>query len=86
MRGTITVQGQKIDLSGANSTKYNFSREWYEAEFDWSDRKEVIEWCTQQFGPQPQQPDAWTRWYSRLASLVFFRDEQDYMLFLLRWL
>ena len=70
-------------------SKYNFSRaKWYEADLDWGDWKNfgaIFEWCEQQFGAHPKNPDAWSRWYRFGSDCIRFRDEQDYMLFLLRW-
>ena len=66
--------------------KYKFSRaHWYVAEFDWKNYDLVDAWCEQQFGPQPDCPDAWTRWYHHYTDKVHFRDEKDYVLFVLRW-
>ena len=73
--------------------KYKFSRQWYEvavplSRFDYNlnpvkDDSRLL-WCAEQFGPQPDHPDAWSRWYSR-GLIIRFRDQQDYMLYLLRW-
>lgn len=66
--------------------KYKFSRaKWYEAEYNWKDYDEVVDWCTKQFGPHDNQPDAWSRWWHSYADKIRFRDEKDYMFFLLRW-
>lgn len=66
--------------------KYKFSRaQWYVAEFDWKDYDQVDQWCTEQFGSQPDCPDAWTRWYHHYSHKIHFRDEKDYVLFMLRW-
>jgi hypothetical protein len=66
--------------------KYKFSRaNWYVADFDWVHHGEVLEWCKQQFGPHPNNPDAWSRWYNKYSEKIHFRDHQDYVLFLLRW-
>ena len=73
--------------------KYSFSRaKWYyakrkkdksfAAEFTFD--LEQYEWCIKQFGPPPKQPDAWARW-GMLSDNYRFRDEKDYMLFILRW-
>jgi hypothetical protein len=67
--------------------KYKFSRaKWYEADYDWIHRAKVLEWCTQQFGPQPERPDAWSRWQHKYPQRIHFRDAKDYEWFLLRWL
>ena len=66
--------------------RYKFSRaKWYVAEFDWEQQTEVIKWCTQQFGPRPENPDAWSRWYHKSWTEIHFRDAKDYEWFLLRW-
>jgi hypothetical protein len=72
--------------------KYKFSRaKWYTAEINdnslWRMSKEynnVIEWCTEQFGPHPKNKDAWSRWWVGLGY-IRFRDEKDYMLYQLKW-
>lgn len=66
--------------------KYQFSRaNWYVAEFDWVHHAEVLEWCTKQFGPHPQRPDAWSRWQNKYSERIHFAYEKDYEWFLLRW-
>lgn len=67
-------------------SKYNFSRDWYVAEFDHRRYNEVIAWSREQFGPVPLVSDAWTRWFSNYGDRIFFRDKQDYVIFSLRWL
>lgn len=65
--------------------KYKFSRDWYVAEYDWVHQYEVLEWCKQQFGPHPKNPDAWSRWCNHYSERIHFRDAKDYEWFLLRW-
>ena len=66
--------------------KYKFSRaNWYVADYNWIHQGEVYEWCTQQFGPHPMYPDAWSRWYNKYNEKIHFRDAKDYEWFLLRW-
>lgn len=66
--------------------KYKFSRaKWYTAEYDWVHQVEVLEWCKQQFGPHPQNPDAWSRWCNHYSERIHFRDEKDYVWFCMRW-
>lgn len=66
--------------------KYKFSRaNWYVAEFDTKYYFEVDKWCTEQFGPHPKNPDAWCRWFHKYEDKIHFRDEKDYVLFVLRW-
>jgi hypothetical protein len=73
--------------------KYNFSRtKWFEADREMVKTKsayvkfstEQFSWCVAQFGPQPNYPDAWSRWYM-INDRFRFRDEKDYIWFLLRW-
>ena len=67
-------------------SKYKFSRaNWYVGEFDWVHQFEVLAWCSQQFGPHPKKPDAWSRWWHKFEDSILFRDEKDYVLFMLKW-
>jgi len=67
-------------------SKYKFSRaKWYVAEFDIDDYTDVVHWCRDQFGPHPNNPDAWSRWVHRYEDRIHFRDERDYQWFVLRW-
>jgi hypothetical protein len=45
---------------------------------------EKIDWCNQNFGPNTVTPDTWSRWYSN-GWVIRFRDEKDYLIFLLKW-
>ena len=74
-----------MNIKMSPEPKYKFSREWYVAEFDWVHHGEVLAWCEQQFGPHPQNPDAWSRWVNKYSEKIHFRDEKDYVLFTLRW-
>lgn len=66
--------------------KYKFSRSnWYVADYDWVHQAEVLEWCSQQFGPHPQNPDAWSRWCNHYSERIHFRDAKDYEWFVLKW-
>jgi hypothetical protein len=66
--------------------KYKFSRaNWWVANFDPEYYFEVEEWCKKNFGPHPRYPDAWSRWVHTYEDQIHFRDEQDYIFFLLRW-
>lgn len=66
--------------------KYKFSRaKWYKAEFNSYDYDSVRAWCTEQFGPHDKKPDAWSRWDHRYEGKIYFRDEKDYLMFVLRW-
>lgn len=66
--------------------KYKFSRaKWYMVKFNWHESEEVYEWCTQRFGPHPKKPDVWSRWKVHYGDQIQFRDEKDYVMFVLRW-
>ncbi len=66
-------------------SKYKFSRNWYQAYFNLADYHAVDAWCEQHFGPHPRNPDAWSRWWHKFEDSILFRDEKDYVLFMLRW-
>jgi hypothetical protein len=66
--------------------KYKFSRaHWYEAVFDINKYTDVVQWCTEHFGPHPRNPDAWSRWNHKFEDRIYFRDSKDYEWFMLRW-
>ena len=51
----------EILLSMKPAPKYKFSRaKWYEAKLP-RDQQAAFTWCTEQFGPEPTNTDAWTR-------------------------
>jgi hypothetical protein len=65
--------------------KYKFSRsKWHEAKLP-RDQQAAFAWCVKQFGPEPTNTDAWTRWYFNVDRTFRFRDEKDYVMFILRW-
>lgn len=73
----------------AQTPKYNFSRhKWYEATLQGNVRDpnwlQARNWCAENFGSHPKHRDAWCRWYCT-GRLYRFRDEEDYLLFLMRW-
>ena len=77
---------KEIFLPMKPKSKYKFSRSnWYVADFAWIHQAEVVEWCTEQFGPHPKNPDAWSRWCHHYQERIHFRDEKDYAWFMLRW-
>lgn len=76
---------KEIILPMKPEPKYKFSRNWYVAEYDWVHQYEVLEWCRQQFGPHPKNPDAWSRWVNKYSEKIHFRDAKDYEWFMLRW-
>ena len=66
-------------------SKYRFSRaKWYEAKLP-RDQQAAFAWCVKQFGPEPKNTDAWSRWYFNVDRTFRFRDEKDYHWFILRW-
>jgi hypothetical protein len=76
-----------LGMSQIVSKKYQFSRKWHEVHLlfkSWDPIQERIDWCVQTFGAQPENPDAWSRWYTSFTTLRF-RDEKDYNWFVLRW-
>ena len=71
---------------GLAESKYKFSRaKWHQAYFDSRNYYKIDRWCEQQFGPHPKRPDAWSRWWHKYENSILFRDEKDYVLFMLRW-
>ena len=77
--------GSIFKMKTVSPSKYKFSRNWYIAEFNDVDYNAVREWCAEQFGPEDKFPNAWSRWQHRYEHQIFFRDEKDYVLFVLRW-
>ena len=89
MMNSITNMAQEYlaKFGNPNEPKYKFSRaNWYQAEFNPKDYFEVDAWCEQHFGKHPTNPDAWSRWkHKSYEDVIMFRDEKDYVLFMLRW-
>ena len=76
---------KEIFLPMKPAPKYKFSRaKWYEAKLP-RDGQAAFNWCVKQFGPEPTNTDAWTRWYFNVDRTFRFRDEKDYVMFILRW-
>jgi hypothetical protein len=79
---------KEIVLPMKPASKYQFSRaKWYEVHLfskSWDPVQKRLNWCEQTFGPQPKNPDAWSRWYTSFTTLRF-RDSKDYEWFMLRW-
>lgn len=70
----------------ATKPKYQFSRaKWYTADFNSKHYDEVRAWCTHHFGKEDKVHNAWSRWKHIYEDRIFFRDEKDYMMFVLRW-
>ena len=68
--------------------RYKFSRKWFMGESNHNDIDSLVDienWCIDNFGPHPMNPDSWCRWYRYSTKKFYFRDEKDYVLFLLRW-
>jgi hypothetical protein len=66
-------------------SKYKFSRaKWYDAKLP-KDGQGAFNWCVKNFGPEPKNPDAWSRWYFNVERTFRFRDAKDYEWFVLRW-
>jgi hypothetical protein len=77
---------KEILLPMKPAPKYKFSRaKWYVAEYNNKHHFEILAWCSQQFGPYPARPDAWSRWVNNYSEKIHFRDEKDYAWFMLRW-
>ena len=74
------------DAKPKPKSPYQFSRQWHIGVFEWKDQQEVYQWCQENFGPMPRTPDAWCRWKTMPANQIAFRDERDYVLFILRWI
>jgi len=72
--------------------KYKFSRaKWHAARLNgdgvWrlgQEYNEIIAWCNETFGAHPKRPDAWSRWWVGIGE-IYFRDEQDLVLYKLKW-
>lgn len=66
--------------------RYKFSRKWnIGVAHMGASALEVYAWCSENFGTHPVNPDAWSRWYRYSYKKFYFRDEADYVAFLLRW-
>lgn len=89
MKGYIQLTGHALYLpslkQAMHKPKYKFSRNWYVVEYNWMHHDGVIAWCTEQFGPHPNAPDAWSRWHNPYSDRIHFRDAKDYHWFMLRW-
>lgn len=89
--GTTVVDYEYINsalFGDSVKSKYKFSRaKWHEVSLmykSFDPIRERLEWCEQNFGPQPKNPDAWTRWYAAHGTLRF-SDSKDYEWFMLRF-
>jgi len=82
--------GLKMSALAFTKSKYKFTRaKWYDVTIDGKNEMAAISWCEEQFGRAATQPDAWARWYRVYTGIspgnFRFRDEKDYILFVLRW-
>lgn len=76
---------KEIILPMKPEPKHKFSRsKWYEAKLP-KDGQGAFNWCVKNFGPEPKNPDAWSRWYLNVERTFRFRDASDYEWFMLRW-
>lgn len=82
---------QEIMMPMEPKPKYQFSRaKWYTADIGtgvWKlsrEYNEMIAWCNDTFGAHPKRPDAWSRWWVGIGY-IRFRDEQDLVMYQLRW-
>lgn len=65
---------------------YKFSRQWHIGKVSvYQSANLVHKWCEETFGPHPKNPDAWCRWYRYSIKRFYFRDEQDILMFKLKW-
>lgn len=77
----------ETEIPYPENPRRQFSRKWFSAK----SRGEILaldqvqSWCVDTFGPQPVCPDAWCRWYHYSTRTWRFRDEEDYVLFSLKW-
>ena len=83
---------KEIMLPMEPKSKYQFSRaKWHAAQLNgdgvWrlgQEYNEIIAWCNETFGAHPKRPDAWSRWWVGIGE-IYFRDEQDLVLYKLKW-
>ena len=80
----------KMSALRLTKSKYTFSRaKWYEVTIDGKNEMAATSWCEEQFGRASTHPDSWSRWYRVYTGIspgnFRFRDEKDYILFVLRW-
>lgn len=60
--------------------------EWFEKYSHTPEIKSFVDWCFNAFGPwcEPYEPNPPHRWYFQNGN-IWFRDDADVELFLLRW-
>jgi hypothetical protein len=66
---------------GYDGQMSDVTAKWHRVEFDsLHNYDEVRIWCYEQFGPEH-----YGRWRHVFESSIFFRDERDATMFILRW-
>jgi hypothetical protein len=82
---------KEIMLPMEPKSKYKFSRaKWHTVDIGMGSWKlgreynDIIAWCNDTFDPHPKKPDAWSRWWVGVGQ-IYFRDEQDLVLYKLKW-
>jgi hypothetical protein len=89
--GTNLCNEIMLPLEPVQKPKYQFSRaKWHTVDIGgggWRlsrEYNEIIDWCNDTFGPHPKRSDAWSRWWVGIGQ-IYFRDEQDLVLYKLKW-
>lgn len=83
----MVMPEQQSSRRQRNESKYKFSRQWFTVDISFlrtPDAAAKLAWCRETFGPEPAQPDAWSRWTHNLYQIKF-RDAADYEWYRLRW-
>jgi len=82
---------KEIMLPMEPASKYKFSRaKWHTVDIGMGSWKlgreynDIIAWCNKTFGAHPKKQDAWSRWWVGIGQ-IYFRDEQDLVLYKLKW-
>jgi hypothetical protein len=78
----VLTKPRPVTLTGL-SFNFNYSS-WPELKKENPYKFSRAKWY-ETFGAEPKNPDAWSRWYFNVNRTFRFRDEQDYMWFVLRW-
>jgi hypothetical protein len=80
----------KLDEGRVYGSRYYTAKPLLEFESIWmanmSPWNDMVEWCVDTFGPTPKD-GVWTpssRWYVNNATF-WFRNQEDLMIFVLRW-
>lgn len=82
---------KEIMLPMEPASKYKFSRaKWHTVDIgmgSWRlgrEYNDIIAWCNETFGAHPKKQDAWSRWWVGIGQ-IYFRDEQDLVMYKLKW-